>query len=92
MIKITKQCKISKKELKLGILIEMEHTTSKKKAKHIAMQHLCEFPSYYSKGLVPMERRLKQLQQRNARPASKSNLVRMRATTFRKIKLTGEKK
>jgi len=59
MIKITKDCKINPKELKLGIPIEMEHTKSRKKAAHIAKQHLCEFPNYYSKGLIPMERKLK---------------------------------
>lgn len=59
MIKVTKKCKISNKELRLGTPIEMEHTTSKRKAAHIAKQHLCEFPNYYSKGLIPMERRLK---------------------------------
>ena len=64
MIKVTKKCKISKKELKLGTPIEMEHTTSKKKAKYIAAQHLCEFPNYYSVGLIPMEKRLKKLQGR----------------------------
>ena len=61
MIKITKKCHISKKELSLGTPIEMEHTKSRKKARHIAMQHLCEFPKYYSKGLIPMEKRLKQM-------------------------------
>jgi len=60
MIKI-KGCKIDRKELKLGIPVEMEHTTSKKTAERIAKQHLCEFPNYYSKGLIPMERRLKRL-------------------------------
>ena len=59
MIKVDKNCKISKKELALGIPIEMEHTTSKSRAEKIAKQHLCEFPNYYSKGLIPMERRLK---------------------------------
>ena len=59
MIKVTKKCKISKKELRLGTPIEMEHTTSKRKAAYIAKQHLCEFPSYYSKGLLPMEKKLK---------------------------------
>lgn len=58
MIKVTKKCKISKKELKLGIPIEMEHTNNPLKARYIAMQHLCEFPNYYSRGLIPMERRL----------------------------------
>jgi len=53
MIKVTKKCKISKRELKLGVPIELEHTTSKRKAKYIASQHLCEFPNYYSIGLLP---------------------------------------
>ncbi len=59
MIKITDKCKILPKELKLGIPIEFEHTNSKKVATRIAKQHLCEFPNYYSKGLIPMERKLK---------------------------------
>lgn len=62
MIKVTNKCKISKRELKLGIPIELEHTTSKRKAAYIASQHLCEFPNYYSKGLLPMEARLKKMQ------------------------------
>jgi len=61
MINITKDCKISPKELKIGIPIEMEHTKSKKVAERIAKQHLCEFSQYYSKGLLPMERRLLKL-------------------------------
>lgn len=63
MIKI-KGCKFSKKELKLGVPIEMEHTKSKRVAKRIAEQHLCEFPNYYSKGLIPMEKRLSKLKRR----------------------------
>ena len=58
MIKI-KGCKINKKELRLGIPIEMEHTNSRTVAKKIASQHLCEFKNYYSKGLIPMEKRLR---------------------------------
>jgi hypothetical protein len=61
MIRINKKCKISKRELKIGIPIEMEHTNSRRVAKRIAMQHICEFQNYYSKGLLPMERRLKKL-------------------------------
>lgn len=64
MIKITKKCKIKKKELRLGIPIEMEHTKSKKVAKRIAQQHLCEFPNYYSAGLIPMEKKLKRLKRK----------------------------
>jgi hypothetical protein len=59
MIKITKKCKFNKRELKLGSRIELEHTKSRKIATRIAKQHLCEFPRYYTKGLIPMERRLK---------------------------------
>ena len=54
----TKGCKVNSKELKIGRAIEMEHTNSPKVAKRIATQHLCEFPQYYTKGLVPMEKRL----------------------------------
>lgn len=59
MIKINTQCLISKKELNIGKKIEMEHTNSPRVAERIAKQHICEFPKYYSKGLIPMERRLR---------------------------------
>ena len=58
MIKII-GCKFNKKELSIGRKIEMEHTKSPKVAARIAKQHLCEFKNYYTKGLVPMERRLR---------------------------------
>lgn len=61
MIKINKECKIIPSELKLGRSIEMEHTNSQKVAERIAKQHLCEFPNYYSKGLIPMEKKLKKI-------------------------------
>lgn len=38
-----------KKELKMGIKVEKEHTNSEEKAKEIAMDHLAENPDYYSK-------------------------------------------
>lgn len=50
-----------KKELKIGTKIELEHTDSRKKAKEIAMDHLAEFPDYYSNeehGLVASEKKL----------------------------------
>lgn len=59
MIKIDKKCKINKKELNIGKKIELEHTTSNKVAEKIAKQHLCEFPKYYTEGLLPMEKKLK---------------------------------
>jgi hypothetical protein len=38
-----------KKELEMGISVEMEHTDSKDVAKEIAMDHLYEDPNYYTK-------------------------------------------
>lgn len=58
-----KKCKFNKEEkedIKIGIPIEMEHTKSKKVAEIIAKQHECEFSDYYKKGLIPMEKKLKQ--------------------------------
>jgi hypothetical protein len=37
------------KQLNMGIKTEMEHTSNKQEAKEIAMDHLAEDPSYYSK-------------------------------------------
>jgi hypothetical protein len=63
MIKI-KGYKFTKAQLadaKLGAKFEMEHTRNKKVALRIAKQHEREFPMYYKKGLIPMERKLKRL-------------------------------
>lgn len=60
-----KGCKINRKELKLGIPIEYEHTKSKRVATRIAKQHICEFPNYYSRGLIPMEKKLNTLRRLN---------------------------
>jgi hypothetical protein len=38
-----------KKELEMGMKVEMEHTKDKAKAKEIAMDHLWENPNYYTK-------------------------------------------
>lgn len=51
--------KINQRELKIGTKIELEHTKSKRVAKKIATDHLLEFPKYYSKGLIPMEKKLR---------------------------------
>jgi len=53
--------RITKKELKIGTRVELEHTKSLKRAKKIAMDHLKEYPCYYTKGLIPMERKLKKM-------------------------------
>lgn len=61
MIKVNNKCKFNPKELKLGIKVEYEHSNSKRVATRIAKQHLCEFPHYYSKGLIPMEKKLNKM-------------------------------
>ncbi len=53
--------KYNKRELKIGVRIEMEHTKSKKVAARIAKDHLREFDNYYTLGVLPMEKRLKKL-------------------------------
>lgn len=40
---------INNKELEMGILVEMEHTSQTKVARFIAIDHLIEFPDYYSR-------------------------------------------
>ena len=47
-----------KKQLKMGIDVEMEHTDEPSKAMEIAMDHLTESPSYYTE-LEKMESKLK---------------------------------
>jgi len=51
--------KYNKKELKIGTKIELEHTKSLVRAMKIAKDHLREYPNYYTKGLIPMEKKLK---------------------------------
>jgi hypothetical protein len=43
------------KELEMGIQVEYEHTSDKETAKRIALDHLAEFPDYYTR-LAKMER------------------------------------
>jgi hypothetical protein len=57
----------SKRELKLGIEVEKEHAHNFPKnvrmaiRTEIAKDHIREFPCYYSKGLIPMEKKLKKM-------------------------------
>lgn len=57
--------KFKPKELKIGRKIELEHAhlfpknLRKTMADRIAKDHLKEFPNYYSKMLIPGERKLK---------------------------------
>ena len=46
------------KQIEMGIKVEMEHTNSKEKAKEVAMDHLSEFPDYYTR-LDGMEKKAK---------------------------------
>ena len=48
---------VIKSQLKIGIKIEMEHTTDPKIAREIAMDHLSEFSNYYTK-LRKMEKEM----------------------------------
>jgi len=43
------------KQLRMGIKVELEHTTSRSEAREIALDHLREMPDYYSR-LADMER------------------------------------
>lgn len=54
-------------ELKMGIKVEMEHTDDPAIAKRIALDHLAEFPNYYT-ALTDMEGQLKQ--QKDEKPAA----------------------
>lgn len=40
---------VLKKQLDMGIKVELEHTTDKAVAKEIALDHLNEFPDYYDR-------------------------------------------
>ena len=66
-----------KKELSLGIPIELEHTKSKKVAERIAKQHLVEYKNYYSQGVIPMEKKLKAMNMRE-----KSNIKKKLKTVI----------
>lgn len=56
-----KKCLVLPRELKIGKKIEMEHGLGRSMAIKIAKDHLCEFPHYYTKGLLPMERKLRRI-------------------------------
>jgi len=45
----SKPSDFSKKQLEMGIKVEREHTSNKKIAREIAMDHLKEDPKYYTK-------------------------------------------
>lgn len=53
MIKLKHGCDpdsmFNKKQLKMGVKTELEHTDSRKIAKMIAKAHLSEFSNYYTK-------------------------------------------
>lgn len=49
--------KFPKRVIEQGIAVEMEHTTSRTRARRIATDHLVEFPSYYTE-LAKMEKKM----------------------------------
>ncbi len=57
--------------MKIGTKIEMEHTKSKRIAEKITKDHLREFPNYYTKGLIPMERKFKRLSKKKRKGGKK---------------------
>jgi len=50
--------KFNKRQLSMGVKVEIEHTNSKRVAKQIAKAHLTEYPTYYT-ALNKMEKQLK---------------------------------
>ena len=50
---------VDPEQLWMGTEIEMEHTLDKRIARKIALDHLAEFPNYYT-ALIEMEKRLKE--------------------------------
>lgn len=68
------------KELELGIKTEMEHTTDKKVAEEIALDHLFEDPKYYSK-LTAMEKG--DVKSEAANPAERIQKLNNRITKLR---------
>ena len=56
-------------QLAMGIEVEMEHTGDKTLATKIAMDHLVEFPNYYT-ALAKMEKSLEAQKNGNARTES----------------------
>jgi hypothetical protein len=48
---------VNPKQLEMGIKVEAEHTPDKEIAKRIALDHLTEFPYYYT-GLAKLEHNL----------------------------------
>ncbi len=67
--------KYDQAELKLGIKVEMEHTTDQEVAVEIAKDHLAEFPKYYSKVLLPAEKEAKD-EEKPKKKCSKEDAVR----------------
>lgn len=47
--------KVLDKELEMGIKEELEHTTDRKKAREVALDHLAEKPHYYTKLKIAMK-------------------------------------
>jgi len=62
-------------ELQAGIGIEMEHTNDKKIAKRITLDHLAEFPDYYTR-LIKMETEAEQQHEQLKQESSMKQIVR----------------
>ncbi len=71
------------KELKIGVKIEMEHTDDKKLAKEIAMDHVAEFPDFYSNkryGAIASEKGLEKIHENDSNKNVKSDVEKILKT------------
>jgi hypothetical protein len=71
------------KEIEVGTKIEMEHTDSKKMAKEITMDHIAEFPDYYTNekyGTIASEKGLEKVNEDKSTYTIKDDVGRILKT------------
>jgi hypothetical protein len=71
------------KEIEVGVKIEMEHTDSKEKAKEIAMDHIAEFPDFYTNkkyGTIASEKGLEKVNEDESTYTIKDDVERILKT------------
>jgi hypothetical protein len=71
------------KEIEVGVKIEMEHTDSKEKAKEIAMDHIAEFPDFYTNkkyGTIASEKGLETVNEEESTYTIKDDVERILKT------------
>lgn len=79
-----------KKQIEMGIKVEMEHTDDKEKATEITMDHLTEFPDYYDR-LEKMEKKAeKDLKQNESTKSLVKRLIRENLNNHKKKRMLYE--